>query len=129
LDHEQRLQFQKQRYRNLATGRLERTTEHTRLYAEACSAAAKEMNVPCLDLFHAMLQVSDYSRFLCDGLHFSAAGHDFVAEQMLQAIREHFPELVVTPCPETGQWNNSGSKCPALPSLGPHHDLVAVDQN
>lgn len=124
LDHEQRLQFQKQRYGDLATGRLERTTEHTSLYAEACLAVAKELTVPCLDLFHAMLKVEYYSRFLCDGLHFSAEGHDFVAKQILQAILEHFPDLVVTPCPETGQWNNSGSKCPALPTLGPYHDLI-----
>lgn len=129
LDHEQRLQFQKQRYGKLATGRLERTTENTSLYAEACRTVAKEMHVPCLDLFNAMLQVQDYNRFLSDGLHFSAEGHAFVAEQILQAIRAHFPELVVTPCPETGQWNNSGSKCPALPPLGPYHDLIDVNQN
>jgi isoamyl acetate esterase len=129
LDHEQRFQFQKQRYGDLASGRLERTTENTGLYAEACFAVANELNIPCLDLFNAMLQAPDYSRFLCDGLHFSPVGHDFVAAQILRAIGEHFPELEVTPCRETGQWNNSGSKCPALPSLGPYHDLMEADRN
>lgn len=128
LDHEQRLLFQKQRYGNLATGRLERTTENTGRYADACLAVARDLNIPCLDLFHNMLHVPDYSRFLCDGLHFSAVGHDFVADQILQAMQKHFPELIVTPCPQTGQWNNSASKCPALPSLGPYHDLID-DQN
>jgi isoamyl acetate esterase len=129
LDHEQRLLFQKKRYGNLATGSLERTTENTGLYAEACSAVSKDLNVPCLDLFNAMLQTPNYGRFLNDGLHFSTAGHEFVAEQILQALQLHYPELVVTPCPETGQWNNSGSKCPALDSLGPYHDQIDITQN
>jgi isoamyl acetate esterase len=124
LDHEQRLVFQKQRYGDLATGVLERTTENTKLYAEACAAVAAETKLPCLDLFEAMMAVPDYGRFLCDGLHFSGAGHDFVATCVLQAIHTHFPDLHITPCATTGQWNNSASTCPALDSLGPYHDLI-----
>jgi isoamyl acetate esterase len=128
LDHEQRLVYQRKRYGDQATGVLERTTENTQLYAQACRAVAAEANLPCLDLFEAMRAVPDYGRFLCDGLHFSAAGHDFVAQQILQAIAEHYPELAVTPCPVTGQWNNSASTCPALDNKksrwAPYHDLI-----
>jgi isoamyl acetate esterase len=125
LDHAQRLLYQIQRYGNKATGVLERTTENTKLYADACRLVGYEMDVPCLDLFRAMLGEPDYGpRYLNDGLHFSVAGHDYVAEQVLGAIANHFPELRVHPCSETGQWNNSASTCAALTSRGPYHDKI-----
>ena len=124
LDHDQRLLYQKQRYGDLATGRLERTTEHTARYADACLQVGLEWKVPCLDLFHNMLQVSNYSEFLSDGLHFSDRGHEFVGQQVLSAIQEHYPELYVKPCPVTGQYNNSSSQCTALKTLGPYHDQI-----
>ena len=120
LCHEKRLLYQKQRYGDLATGRLERTTENTARYADACL----QLNVPCLDLFHNMLQVSNYSEYLNDGLHFSDKGHVFVGQQVLDAIQQHYPELHVIPCPVTGQYNNSSSQCAALKTLGPYHDLL-----
>lgn len=128
LDHEKRLAYQKQRYGDQATGVLERTTENTQLYAQACAGVAAETKLPCLDLFDAMLAVQDYGHFLSDGLHFSAVGHDFVANCILEAINTHYPELKVTPCPTTGQWNNSGSTCAALESLGPYHDLIDLNK-
>lgn len=124
LDHEQRFAYQIKRFGDKATGVLERTTENTQLYAQACNTVAAETNLPCLDMFAAMSAVPDYGRFLCDGLHFSAAGHDFVAACILRAIQEHYPEMHVSPCSVTGQWNNSASTCPALDSLGPYHDLI-----
>ena len=124
LDHDQRLLFQKQRYGDLATGRLERTTENTGRYADACLNVGLEVNVPCLDLFHNMIQVPNYSEFLNDGLHFSGKGHAFVGQQVLDAIHQHYPELRVIPCPVTGQYNNSSSQCAALKTLGPYHDQI-----
>lgn len=125
LDHKQRLLYQKKRYGEKATGVLERTTENTARYAQACRTVAERTGHPCLDLFRAMEAQDDYGpRFLNDGLHFSAAGHAFVAQQVLEAIANHFPELTVTPCPETGQYNNSSSTCPALPCWGPYHDHI-----
>ena len=133
LDHPQRLAYQIQRYGvNQATGVLERTTENTRRYADACrqwveSATATSCStrlLACCDLFQLMLAEPDYGRFFHDGLHFSAPGHAFVADCVLQAIQTHFPDLTVTPCPTTGQWNNSSSTCPALLSRGPYHDHI-----
>jgi hypothetical protein len=110
----------------MATGRLERTTENTSLYAQACEEVGIELNVPCLDLFHAMRQVPDYGpKYLNDGLHFSVEGHEFVFQQLLNAIQRHYPEIVVTPCALTGQYNNSASHCPTLTTLGPYHDRIS----
>lgn len=124
LDHNQRLLYQKQRYGDLATGRLERTTENTALYADACLKVGEELNIPCLDLFHNMVEVSNYNEFLKDGLHFSEKGQVFVVEQILNAIQQYYPELRVIPCPVTGQYNNSSSQCEALKTLGPYHDQI-----
>jgi lysophospholipase L1-like esterase len=123
LDHEQRLRYQIQRYGDKATGILERTTENTQRYAEACRHVAAEMHVPCLDLFTHMLQQPEYGRFFCDGLHFSSQGHQFLGDLLLESICQHYPELAVTPDPITGQFNNSASHS-ALPSLGPYHDEI-----
>ena len=65
-----------------------------------------------------------FGKFLSDGLHFSPAGHDYVAEVVFQVIQE-YPELAVKPCPMTGQPNNSGSTSSnLLPSSGPYHDEI-----
>jgi isoamyl acetate esterase len=124
LDHKQRIEFQKKRYGALATGRLERTTENTGLYAQACLNVGVELNIPCIDLFNIMVQIPNYGEFLNDGLHFSLKGHEFVAQQVLDAIKANFPEISITPCPVTGQYNNSSSVCPGLKSLGPYHDEI-----
>jgi len=124
LDHQKRFEYQVQRYGDKATGVLERTTENTKLYADACKQVAAAKNVPCCDLFEQMLAVTDYGKFLNDGLHFSAEGHAFVGDCVLNSINSNFPELQVTPCVATGQWNNSASSCPALTSRGPYHDEI-----
>ncbi|KAL3907967.1 MAG: hypothetical protein SGARI_003285 [Bacillariaceae sp.] len=124
----QRLDFQKQRYKDKATGIPERTFEHTQHYANACVEVGEEEKIACLDMFDAMVEAGGedegFGKFLSDGLHFSKMGHEFVAEQVFQAIQIDFPELAVAPCPVTGQPNNSGSKCEGLESSGPYHDEI-----
>lgn len=123
VHHGQRLEYQKQRYGDKATGKLERTLETTGLYAEACKSVAQELNIPCLDLYTLMSKEKDIGPYFYDGLHFSGNGHEVVFEYLLKAIGEHFPELKVLPCAATGQWGNSASKC-SLPAHGPYHDEI-----
>lgn len=131
VHREQRLQFQKERYGDKATGIMERTSEHTALYATACVKVADELKLPCLNLFTNMLEAAgddDFGQYLSDGLHFNQKGHDFVGQQVLHSIEEHFPELAIHPDPMTGQPNNSGSSCQGLPSSGPHHDEINPEE-
>ena len=85
VHHEQRLAFQKTRYKEKATGVLERTLESAGKYADACKDAAQELGLNCLDMYKLMKEDGDgdFGRFLWDGLHFSKEGHDFVLEQIL----------------------------------------------
>eukprot|EP00429_Kryptoperidinium_foliaceum_P037957 CAMPEP_0176167732 /NCGR_PEP_ID=MMETSP0120_2-20121206/85833_1 /TAXON_ID=160619 /ORGANISM="Kryptoperidinium foliaceum, Strain CCMP 1326" /LENGTH=281 /DNA_ID=CAMNT_0017505399 /DNA_START=21 /DNA_END=866 /DNA_ORIENTATION=+ len=122
--HEQRLAYQKERYGDKATGVLERTLESAGQYAEACKDVAKEMELPVLDLYTLMKEVGDFNKFFYDGLHFNKEGHVKVLDCLLSAIGSNFPALKVTPDPLTGQPNNSGSKCEAIPNSGPYHDEI-----
>ncbi|CAB9517100.1 Isoamyl acetate-hydrolyzing esterase 1 homolog [Seminavis robusta] len=122
--HEQRFAYQKVRYGDNATGKLERTLENSGIYANACQQVATELGLPCLNLWEQFQTDEKWERFLSDGLHFSKDGHDFVFACLEQAIQQHFADLVVTPCPHTGQSCNSGSTCQALTAFGPYHDQI-----
>jgi lysophospholipase L1-like esterase len=127
VHHEQRLAFQKQRYKDKATGILERTLESAGKYAAACRDVAKELDLPCLDLYTVMMNDDDggdFGKFLSDGLHFSKEGNAFVLKQLLATLSKEFPSLSVTPDPITGQENNSGSSCEGITSSGPYHDEI-----
>jgi isoamyl acetate esterase len=138
VHHEQRLQYQKQRFGNKATGVLERKSDVTAQYADACAKLGEAMNVPVVHMFCAMVNGTSndnsgstaadetaWGEYFYDGLHFSSAGQQFVATHVLNAINEHFPDLAVVPDPVTGQWCNSGSQCPALSPNGPYHDEIS----
>ena len=125
----QRLEYQKIRYKEKATGILERTSEVTGKYAEICRKIAETKKIPCMDLFTAMRTAEenkdedDIGRFFYDGLHFSKTGHKFVSSTLLNSIRTHFPTLEVHPCPKTGQFNNSSTSCD-IKNVGPYFDVV-----
>jgi isoamyl acetate esterase len=124
VHHEQRLEFQKQRYGEKATGVLERTLENTGKYAEGCRRVGLDNTIPVVDLYSSMQLVDDFGRYFTDGLHFSEEGHKFVELQVLLTIQEDLPILEVVPDPITKQFNNSGSKCTGIVSSGPYHDKI-----
>ena len=78
LDHAQRLQYQIQRFGTEgATGVLERTTENTMRYAQACRRVAQAERVPCVDLMRQMLNDradGDVSRFFTTACTFRRRG-------------------------------------------------------
>lgn len=125
VHHAQRLQFQKERYGDKATGVLERTLESAGIYAQACKDVASELELPVLDLYTIMKNTpDDFGKYFYDGLHFNQTGHQLLLESVLLAIQSNFPTLYVHPDPITGQANNSGSKCQDIPSSGPYHDQI-----
>ena len=124
VHHAQRLEYQKKRYGDKATGVLERTLENTGKYAEACRRVGLDNTIPVVDLFDSMQQVDDFGRYFHDGLHFSEEGHKFVELQVLLTIQEDLQNLEVIPDPITKQFNNSGSKCSGIVSSGPYHDKI-----
>ena len=127
--HDGRIKFQKERYKDKATGELERTLELSGKYAEGVKDVANELNLPCLDLWTKMQFTSEgvgrwcWRDFLSDGLHLSHAGNKFVGEALVDLIDELLPNLSVKPCPITRNINSS-SECKTMQRIASWHDEI-----
>eukprot|EP00551_Chaetoceros_affinis_P005088 CAMPEP_0203675182 /NCGR_PEP_ID=MMETSP0090-20130426/19281_1 /ASSEMBLY_ACC=CAM_ASM_001088 /TAXON_ID=426623 /ORGANISM="Chaetoceros affinis, Strain CCMP159" /LENGTH=373 /DNA_ID=CAMNT_0050541291 /DNA_START=16 /DNA_END=1137 /DNA_ORIENTATION=+ len=138
--HKSRLEYQIQRYKEKATGDLERTLSLSGAYAEAVERVAKELKLPCLNIWKDMQESMEgeeknredgkepWSVYLSDGLHFSREGNLFVGERLVDLIAAVYPDIAVSPCPFTNYTGNSSSKGGlALGSeggIGPWHDEI-----
>ncbi|KAJ1999872.1 isoamyl acetate-hydrolyzing esterase [Coemansia thaxteri] len=77
----------------------ERTFASVKACADAVRDVAMQLSIPCVDFWSAMVsKVSEdgqggYERFLWDGLHLNAAGNDLLFTSLMQAIRQHFPDM------------------------------------
>lgn len=125
--HDGRLKFQKDKYKDKATGKLERTLELSGQYAKAMTEVAKELELPCLDVWTMMQDDSSsttqpWQEYLSDGLHLSAAGNKFVGEALIDLINDLLPELAVTPCAYTGNINSSSRS--SMSRIAPWHDEI-----
>jgi len=64
-----------------------RSLEHTKLYADACLAVGREMNLPCVDLFARIQHEKNWMKAcLLDGLHLSAGGMNCLYEELARAL-------------------------------------------
>lgn len=126
VHHASRLRYQIQRFgKDGATGRLERTLTLSRTYADAAQSVAEELKVPYLNLWQEMTsEKEEWHTLLSDGLHLSKEGNQFVGRRLLEVIGANFPELKVTPCPQTGFWANSSSQCAGMEKFAPWHDDI-----
>lgn len=106
-----------------ALGNGSRTNADAGRYAAASKSIAAETGVVCLDLWSKMQEVETWRDFLCDGLHLSAQGGDFVGDQLLATINTHFPDISIQCCPATGRPANSGTKS-ELPQDAPWQDKI-----
>mmetsp|Transcript_7955 Transcript_7955/g.18429 ORF Transcript_7955/g.18429 Transcript_7955/m.18429 type:complete len:276 (-) Transcript_7955:109-936(-) len=125
--HTQRLAWQKERYREQASGRLERTNEMAGQYAAAVEQVAQELGLPALNLWKLMQDVNVWPEFLTDGLHLSPKGNQFVANALREKISDVFPDLAIVPCKYTGQFGNSGSSCAGVATDCPWWEDVDVE--
>mmetsp|Transcript_34149 Transcript_34149/g.72765 ORF Transcript_34149/g.72765 Transcript_34149/m.72765 type:complete len:271 (-) Transcript_34149:73-885(-) len=127
--HDGRLRYQKERYKDSATGELERTLELSGKYAAGAGEVAKELGLHFIDLWTTMQftpsggEREGWRDFLSDGLHLSALGSKFVAESLMGLIDRVLPGLSVKPCPYT-DIINSGSLCAEIQQIGPWHDAI-----
>jgi len=73
LNESQRLQFQVEQYKELATGQLERFNATQSKYADACVRVGQEVGAPTLDL-RTLQKRADWPELQMDGLHMSRTG-------------------------------------------------------
>ena len=127
----QRLEYQRHKFGSQATSVLERTNENTGRYAAAAERVAKEMSVPCLNLWAELQAIAPddgWHDFLSDGLHLSAAGSSAVGRLLIAKIDESFPALAVHG-DTSGSFGNSGSRCEQLAHIGPWHDQIDPNEH
>ena len=126
--HEGRLQFQKEKYKERATGKLERTLELSGKYGKALNEVAEELGLPCLDVWSKMQDSSSstqpWQHYLSDGLHLSASGNKFVGKALIDLIDDLLPELAVLPCMQSGNINSSSRSSISMPRIAPWHDEI-----
>ena len=122
--HQQRLEFQVAKYKEKATGKLERNLTLSNKYAELARSVAEKRGRPFVNLWKGMQESPDWESYFWDGLHFTNSGSAYVSKVILQTIAEHYPALSVTPCPFSKLWGNSGSRCEGLLKDGPWHDEI-----
>mmetsp|Transcript_28832 Transcript_28832/g.33510 ORF Transcript_28832/g.33510 Transcript_28832/m.33510 type:complete len:313 (+) Transcript_28832:76-1014(+) len=139
VHHDSRLKYQVQRYKEKATGNLERTLSLSGEYAKAVENVANELQLPCLNLWKEMQEDSDlegkvetdkerFALYLSDGLHLSRDGNLFVGRRLVNVIAKHYPSIAVTSCPLTSYCGNSsssgGSDLGGEGGIGPWHDEI-----
>ncbi len=138
--HKSRLEYQIQRYKEKATGNLERTLSLSGAYARAVERVAKELKLPCLNIWKEMQEnvkgedksngdgKEPWSIYLSDGLHLSREGNLFVGERLADLIASVYPDIAISPCPFTDYTGNSSSKggvgLGSEGGIGPWHDEI-----
>ena len=103
----------------------DRTLATTAAYAAAALAAARALGAPALDLFGGMSAVGSWRSLLSDGLHLTKEGNAFVAQRVVAAIEESWPELAVSTTADDGTTGSSRSSSDELRPHLPWHDVAA----
>lgn len=110
---------------------LDRSVEHTRLYAEACrevyhqyikehGGGGERNHLALVDIYAEMEQYAGITSkenncttqwqnvrsLLCDGLHFSAQGNQMLYKLVKRTIDKQFPELSVEQLPHYFPWHD-----------------------
>ncbi|PIA13162.1 SGNH hydrolase, partial [Coemansia reversa NRRL 1564] len=86
---------------------VDRRNETSKPYAEAVREVAKELSVPCVDLWTAIQievnakqsngiqsEFDGYEDYLSDGLHLNNNGNNMLFKLLMESITISFPELI-----------------------------------
>ncbi|GLC36212.1 hypothetical protein PLESTB_001368000 [Pleodorina starrii] len=73
---------------------LDRTFDHSGEYSKAAAAVAKELGLPCLDLFSILQKEDNWEeKYLNDGLHFTPLGQEKLGHLVMALLRHEWPEI------------------------------------
>lgn len=88
VDEDGRKTYARSLYGEKAMEKPERTNEITGVYANQCVELAKELEIPCINLWSQMQESSGWQKkFLRDGLHLTAEGNGVVHTEVVEAFR------------------------------------------
>ncbi|XP_074565318.1 GDSL esterase/lipase At5g62930 [Curcuma longa] len=90
VDEDGRKEYSRSLYGENAMKQPERTNDNTGAYARQCVELAKELNVPCIDLWSKMQETIGWQeRFLSDGLHLTEEGNAVVHKEVVRVLIDH----------------------------------------
>ncbi|EKM55905.1 uncharacterized protein PHACADRAFT_174060 [Phanerochaete carnosa HHB-10118-sp] len=83
---------------NVPRNTLDRNLAGSRTYAEAVKQVAAQESVVVLDIWNLIWEAAgkkeeNLTQFLSDGLHLGKEGYKIVYDALIDAIREHYPEI------------------------------------
>lgn len=72
-----------------------RSNENNKLYSDALQEIADKEQIPFVNLYDAFSREggSEWRDLLCDGLHYTGKGYEIFYNELMKAIRTHYPEL------------------------------------
>jgi len=85
----------------------ERTNEMAGVYADQCIELAREMHIPCINIWSKMQETEGWQTlYLSDGLHLTPEGNAVVHKEVVKTLR------------------NAGLKAEDMPYDFPHHSKI-----
>ncbi|XP_035820727.1 GDSL esterase/lipase At5g62930 isoform X8 [Zea mays] len=107
IDEEGRERFARSLYGQNARKLPERTNEMAGVYAGYCVELAREMCIPCVNIWSKMQETEGWQKlYLSDGLHLTQEGNAVVHKEVVEALR------------------NAGFKAEQMPYDFPHHSKI-----
>ncbi|XP_065030380.1 GDSL esterase/lipase At5g62930-like isoform X2 [Musa acuminata AAA Group] len=89
VDEQGRKEYARSVYGEKAMELPERTNDNTGAYARQCVELAKELHIPCIDLWSKMQETTGWQKkFLSDGLHLTEEGNAVVHEEVVQVLTD-----------------------------------------
>ncbi|THU55393.1 hypothetical protein C4D60_Mb11t06080 [Musa balbisiana] len=89
VDEQGRKEYARSVYGEKAVDLPERTNDNTGAYARQCVELAKELHIPCIDLWSKMQETTGWQKkFLSDGLHLTEEGNAVVHKEVVQVLTD-----------------------------------------
>lgn len=118
VDEQRRLEYQREKYGDRATGYLERTNSVAGEYAKVALQVAAAQGAASIDLWSDIQAEPEWQSYLSDGLHYSGKGQQFVLKKVTRTLQTLMPAMQGTVLQES-----THGESPAMPDFPVHSEL------
>lgn len=123
VDEARRLQYQKEKYGDRATGYLERTNSVAGEYAKAALEVAAACGAASVDVWSGLQQQDGWRSYLSDGLHYSPKGQQYVLKKVTETLQTLLPAMDGTVLQGGSAAGGGGAEAAWKADFPPHSEL------